>query len=40
MLALAMQAGLSYTKLQETVIPHPTVAELVPWLFSSLKAPE
>ena len=40
MLALAMQAKLPYTKLQETVIPHPTVAELVPWLFSSLKAPE
>ncbi len=39
-LALAMQADLPYTKIQETVLPHPTVAELVPWLFSKLQAPE
>ncbi|MEX2443997.1 MAG: mercuric reductase [Alkalispirochaeta sp.] len=37
MIALAMQAGLPYSKLQETVIPHPTVAELVPWIFNNLK---
>ena len=37
MLALAMQAELPYTKLQETVLPHPTVAELVPWIFTNLK---
>ena len=36
MIALAMQAGLPYTKLQETVIPHPTVSELVPWIFADL----
>ena len=29
MIALAMQAGLPYTKLQETVLPHPTVSELI-----------
>ncbi|WP_321992705.1 mercuric reductase [Marispirochaeta aestuarii] len=40
LLALAMQAGIPYTKLQETVIPHPTVAELVPFLFKSLAEPE
>ena len=37
MMALAMQAGLPYTKLQETVIPHPTVSELIPWIFANLK---
>jgi pyruvate/2-oxoglutarate dehydrogenase complex dihydrolipoamide dehydrogenase (E3) component len=37
MIALAMQAGLPYTKLQDTVIPHPTVLELVPWVFNDLK---
>lgn len=37
--ALAMQAGLPYTKLQETVLPHPTVAELLPWVFSNLRKP-
>lgn len=37
LLALAMQAGLPYTCLQETVLPHPTVIELVPWLFADLK---
>ena len=36
--ALAMQAGLPYTKLQETVIPHPTVSELIPWVFVGMKA--
>lgn len=40
MLALAMQADLPYTKIQETVLPHPTVAELVPWLFSKLHKPK
>jgi pyruvate/2-oxoglutarate dehydrogenase complex dihydrolipoamide dehydrogenase (E3) component len=39
-LALAMQAGLPYTKIQETVLPHPTVGELIPWLFDDLKALE
>lgn len=38
MLALAMQAGLPYTTLQETVLPHPTVSELVPWIFADLKS--
>jgi pyruvate/2-oxoglutarate dehydrogenase complex dihydrolipoamide dehydrogenase (E3) component len=37
MIALAMQANLPFTKLQETVIPHPTVSELIPWIFSDLK---
>ena len=37
MIALTMQAGLPYTKLQDTVIPHPTVSELVPWIFTDLK---
>jgi len=36
MLALAMQAGLPYTALQDTVMPHPTVAELVPFIFPNL----
>ncbi len=40
MLALAMQAGLSYRRLQETVIPHPTVAELVPFVFDNLRPVE
>jgi pyruvate/2-oxoglutarate dehydrogenase complex dihydrolipoamide dehydrogenase (E3) component len=38
MIALAMQAGLRYQTLQETVIPHPTVSELIPWVFSSLQS--
>jgi len=37
LLALAMQAKLSYHHLQETVLPHPTVAELLPWIFDDLK---
>ncbi len=37
MLALAIQAGLPYSTLQNTVIPHPTVGEMVPWLFADLK---
>ncbi|RKX79236.1 MAG: hypothetical protein DRP87_03900 [Spirochaetes bacterium] len=37
MIALAMQAELPYTALQHTVIPHPTVSELVPWIFNNLK---
>jgi pyruvate/2-oxoglutarate dehydrogenase complex dihydrolipoamide dehydrogenase (E3) component len=40
LLALAIQAGIPYTRLQETVIPHPTLAELVPFLFNNLKKPE
>lgn len=36
MLALLMQAKLPYTILQETVIPHPTVGELIPWVFDGL----
>ncbi|MGE0075033.1 MAG: mercuric reductase [Sphaerochaetaceae bacterium] len=36
MLALAMQAGLRYQSIQDTVIPHPTVAELIPWMFQDL----
>lgn len=37
MLALAIQGGVKYTTLQNTVIPHPTVSELVPWIFDDLK---
>lgn len=37
MIALAMQAGLPYTMLQNTVLPHPTVAELIPFVFDDLK---
>ncbi|MCA1753847.1 MAG: mercuric reductase [Spirochaeta sp.] len=36
MLALAIQAELPYTVLQETVLPHPTVSELLPWIFDDL----
>ncbi len=37
MLALAIQAELPYTVIQETVLPHPTVSELLPWIFADLK---
>ncbi|TVQ37022.1 MAG: mercuric reductase [Spirochaetaceae bacterium] len=37
MLALAIQAGLPYTAIQDTVLPHPTVSELIPWIFADLK---
>lgn len=37
MFALAIQGGISYRTFQKTVIPHPTVSELVPWIFSNLK---
>ena len=37
MLALAIQAGLPYSVLQDKVIPHPTVGEMVPWLFGNLE---
>ena len=40
MLALSMQAKLSYKYIQETVIPHPTVAELIPWIFDDLQEGE
>ncbi|AHC15672.1 mercuric reductase [Salinispira pacifica] len=36
MLALAVQAKLPYSVLQNTVFPHPTVAELIPFMFDSL----
>jgi pyruvate/2-oxoglutarate dehydrogenase complex dihydrolipoamide dehydrogenase (E3) component len=36
MIALAMQAGIRYQTIQKTVIPHPTVAELIPWMFQGL----
>ncbi|HKL59874.1 MAG TPA: FAD-dependent oxidoreductase, partial [Sphaerochaeta sp.] len=36
MFALAMEAKLSYTHFQNTVLPHPTVAELIPFMFSNL----
>jgi pyruvate/2-oxoglutarate dehydrogenase complex dihydrolipoamide dehydrogenase (E3) component len=39
MLALLMQGKLPYHVLQETVIPHPTVGELIPWVFDSLGEP-
>jgi pyruvate/2-oxoglutarate dehydrogenase complex dihydrolipoamide dehydrogenase (E3) component len=37
MLALAMQSSLEYGRIQDTVLPHPTVSELVPWVFNSLE---
>ena len=37
MIALAMQAKLSYHMLQNTVLPHPTVGELIPFMFDGLK---
>lgn len=40
MLALAMQARLPYTALQDTVLPHPTVSELIPWIFDDLRPME
>ncbi len=36
MLALAMEAKLGYQHFQNTVLPHPTVAELLPFMFSNL----
>ncbi|HKL57214.1 MAG TPA: mercuric reductase [Sphaerochaeta sp.] len=36
MFALAMEAKLGYQHLQNTVLPHPTVAELIPFMFSNL----
>lgn len=36
MLALAMEAKLGYQHFQNTVLPHPTVAELIPFMFSNL----
>jgi len=36
MFALAMEAKLSYKHFQNTVLPHPTVAELIPFMFSNL----
>lgn len=40
MIALAIQAKLPYQVLQNTVIPHPTVSELVPWMFQDLREGE
>lgn len=37
MLALAMHSRLRYQDIQDTVIPHPTVGELIPWMFADLK---
>lgn len=37
MLAIVMAAGLPYTRLHAVVLVHPTVAELIPWVFDSLK---
>lgn len=39
MLALAMQARLRYQVIRDTVLPHPTVGELIPWMFSGLRDP-
>ncbi len=36
MFALAMEAKLSYRHFQNTVLPHPTVAELLPFMFANL----
>ena len=36
MFALAMEAKLSYKHFQNPVFPHPTVAELIPFMFSNL----
>ncbi|MFP4644868.1 MAG: mercuric reductase [Spirochaetales bacterium] len=37
MLALAMQSQLPYTSIQDVVLPHPTVSELIPWIFEELQ---
>ena len=37
MLALAMQSDLPYTSIQDVVLPHPTVSELIPWIFEELQ---
>ena len=37
MLALAIHAELPYRVLQETVLPHPTVSEMIPSLFPHLE---
>lgn len=36
MVALAIEAKLSYKHFQNTVLPHPTVAELIPFMFGNL----
>jgi pyruvate/2-oxoglutarate dehydrogenase complex dihydrolipoamide dehydrogenase (E3) component len=36
MFALAMEAKISYRHFQNTVLPHPTVAELIPFMFANL----
>lgn len=35
--AVFMQSGLSYKHLRRTIFPHPTVAELMPWVLDNLK---
>ncbi len=37
MLAAWMYTGRPYTELQRAVFVHPTVAELIPWVFDELK---
>jgi len=36
MFAVVMQAKLPFTAIRNTVLPHPTVSELVPWVFDRL----
>ncbi|MCG8572872.1 MAG: mercuric reductase [Spirochaetes bacterium] len=37
MLALCIQTGLTYEQIQNTVFAHPTISELIPWIFQDLK---
>ncbi|AGA32040.1 PF00070 family, FAD-dependent NAD(P)-disulfide oxidoreductase [Thioalkalivibrio nitratireducens DSM 14787] len=39
MLALAIHAKLPYRVLQETLLPHPTVSEMIPWVFPQFETP-
>jgi len=40
MLALAIRAKLPYTALTDTILPHPTLSEMIPWMFDNLEAVE
>ncbi len=40
MLALAIRSGLPYSALTDTVLPHPTLSEMIPWMFDNLEAVE
>lgn len=40
MLSMAIQKQMKYGEIQDIIIPHPTVSELIPWIFNELKAPD